>query len=224
MQIQADYELTQKKAVNQPQTAYNAAYGLQYLYMNMINPLSFDTFLPKDLTENYFTNWTKQYGYPAEGIRTAQIEPGYYQGSIINDGTLSGIYFDELNADFMRGFRFIKAIPDYQFTYLSKRVASDGTEFYSWLKLGNTDAEFTDTTNHLYDTLMLQGEDKYLVDNSGLKYGIDPINGFKIGTTPTSILIQADKQIVSNTRVLSSQTPTNLNTILLTDNYELKER
>lgn len=107
MQIQADFDLTQKRAINQPQTAYNTAYGLQYLYMNMVKPLSFDTFLPKNMSSSYFNAWIGQYGYPAEGVRSAIMEPGYYQGSILNDGSLSGMYFDELNKDFMQGFRFI---------------------------------------------------------------------------------------------------------------------
>ena len=224
MQARDDYYLTQKKAKLEPQTAYNVGYGAVYCDLNGESPLRVAVLMPNGIDDNYIASWFKQYGHAVEGVRTAQIEPGYYQGSIINDGSLSGVFFDELNRDFMRGFRFIKAIPDYQFTYSTKRVASDGTEFYTRLQLGTTDAEFEDTVHSLYDTLMLQGEDKYLVDNSGLKYGIDPINGFKIGTTPTSILIQADKQIVTNTRVLSSQTPVNLNTILLTDNYELKQR
>ena len=99
--------LTEKRAKDQPQTAYNTGYGAIYCYQNELNDLAICISVPQNMSSDYFSAWVGLYGYPAEGISTQTAQAGYYQGMLMNDGTIVGEYFDELNRDFMQGFRFI---------------------------------------------------------------------------------------------------------------------
>ena len=107
MREEADLELTKKRAISQPQSGYNMSYGQTYCYFNEMNPLRIVQRLPARMTSDYFAAWIERYGYPAEGISSQSVTKGYWEGALTNDGTLSGIYFDELNKDFMQGFRFV---------------------------------------------------------------------------------------------------------------------
>lgn len=225
MQARDDFALTQKKAKLEPQTAYNVGYGAIYCDLNGESPLRVAVLMPNSIGSNYVDSWNRQYGYPAEGVHSATMEPGYYQGSILNDGSLSGMYFDELNADFMRGFRFIKPIPDHVFTYLDLNNRN-GYRFYAWPKEGNTDVELKDTSNNYYTNMLIDPDgEEYFVDNSGNLFGYQELHGFKAtGNGWESITINVDKTFVPGDRTISTETPTGLLEILLNDDYELRER
>ena len=108
MQAKQQRELTEKRATEQPSASYNVAYGTVYCFLNERSPLTIDVDMPDSIDSSYITDWISQYGYPVEGIITATIGNGYYQGSLISDAdTKSGMYWDECNKTFMNGFKFI---------------------------------------------------------------------------------------------------------------------
>lgn len=107
-QAQNDYELTKKRAIDQPTSGYNVAYGTIYAFLNEYNPMVIDIRLPVNLSASYYTSWANNYGYPAEGEITVGITNGFYQGKLLSDSDAkSGMYWDELNKAFMQGFKFI---------------------------------------------------------------------------------------------------------------------
>lgn len=108
LQAQANFDLSQKQAINQPQTAYNSGYGFIYCLLNELRKMRLAISTPKHLDSTYFTAWTDNYGYPAEGVFSATISNGFYQGKLLSDAvTKSGMFWDELNKTFMQGFKFI---------------------------------------------------------------------------------------------------------------------
>ena len=108
LQAQANFDLAQKQAINQPQTAYNSGYGFIYCLLNELRRMRLAVSIPKHLDSTYFTAWTDNYGYPAEGVFSATIGNGYFQGKLLSDAvSKSGMYWDELNKTFMQGFKFI---------------------------------------------------------------------------------------------------------------------
>lgn len=103
-----DFELSKKRAIQQPQTAYNVAYGQVYCILNLVNPLRITVSLPNHLDSSYYSAWCGDMGYPAEGVKTVSVRNGYYQGKLINNGIgQTGMYWDECNKVFIQGFKFI---------------------------------------------------------------------------------------------------------------------
>lgn len=108
MQARDNFALSMKSAKQQPQTSYNVAYGLIYLYLSEINGLNVCSTLPRDVDADYLTAWVSEYGYPAEGVMTVTVAAGYYQGKLLSTSAAqSGMYWDECNKVFMRGFKFV---------------------------------------------------------------------------------------------------------------------
>lgn len=108
IQAKNDYELSKRRAIDQPQTSYNVAYGLIYCALNTINSLRVCIVQPYDVDSTYYANWVAEYGYPAEGVKTVTLANGYYQGKLLSDSNAkSGMYWDECNKTFMQGFKFI---------------------------------------------------------------------------------------------------------------------
>lgn len=108
MQARQSQKLTEKRAMDAPQTSYNVGYGLIYCYLNEHSSLRVCINEPYDTDSSYYTAWCDQYGYPAEGVFSATIANGYYEGSLVSDAdTKSGMYWDECNKTFMNGFKFI---------------------------------------------------------------------------------------------------------------------
>ena len=107
-QAQNNYELAKKRAIDQPTSGYNVAYGTIYAFLNEINPMVIDVRLPVNIASTYYTSWADNFGYPAEGEQTLTASNGFYQGKLLSDSTdKSGMYWDELNKTFMQGFKFI---------------------------------------------------------------------------------------------------------------------
>lgn len=103
-----DYELSQKKAVQRPQTAYNTAYGIVYCNLNEKNPLRVTIAVPNHLDSAYYAAWCGDMGYPAEGVKNVTIGYGYYQGKLLNNAIeQTGMYWDRCNETFMNGFKFV---------------------------------------------------------------------------------------------------------------------
>ena len=108
MKARDSFNLTKKQARLEPQTAYNVAYGSIYCDLNEQSPLRASISMPENVDSTYYDAWVAEYGYPVEGVFSATISNGYYQGSLISDAdTKSGMYWDECNKAFMNGFKFI---------------------------------------------------------------------------------------------------------------------
>lgn len=108
MQANANFQLSQKHAQNQPQTAYNTGYGFIYCILNEMRPLMLAVSTPKHLNSSYYSAWVEEYGYPTEGVFSTAIIDGYYQGKLLSDtDDETGMYWDECNKVFMQGFKFI---------------------------------------------------------------------------------------------------------------------
>lgn len=108
MKAENDFLLSQKRAIQQPQTAYNTAYGQIYCKLNEINPLCVTVSLPDHMNADYYTNWCNDMGFPAEGVSSESIRTGFYQGKILsNSVTRTGMYWDRCNEIFMIGFKFV---------------------------------------------------------------------------------------------------------------------
>ena len=108
MNAQQSAELSRKQAVNQPSSGYNVGYGLIYCYLNEKSSLIAAVESPTNATDTYYTDWCAENGYPAEGAMSVTIAAGYYQGVLLStSATQSGMYWDECNKVFMRGFKFV---------------------------------------------------------------------------------------------------------------------
>lgn len=108
MQAKADFELSKRQAIDQPQTSYNVAYGLIYITLNQINRLRACLVMPYDVDASYFADWVTEYGYPSEGRKTIAVVPGYYLGKALSlDGDASGMYWDAMNSTLEKGFKFV---------------------------------------------------------------------------------------------------------------------
>lgn len=108
IQAQQNYELSEKRAIDQPSSGYNVGYGSIYAYMNERNPLAVCVKMPRNLDSDYYDAWAENYGFPAEGVKTVTITNGYYQGKLLStDVDRTGMYWDECNKTFMQGFKFI---------------------------------------------------------------------------------------------------------------------
>lgn len=107
MQAQADFDLSQKRAVNQPQSSFNAGYGMIYCALNALRPMKLCYWNYKNMTDDKLDDYFFMFGYPAEG--TFDIEgatTGYYKGMLVA-ATGAGQFYDRTNEIFMNGFRFV---------------------------------------------------------------------------------------------------------------------
>lgn len=109
LQAVDDVALSRKRAIQQPQTAYNVAYGLIYIIEHNASMPRVEIQMPENMTADYYDGWRDNFGYAAEGVMEISAVEGFYQGKLLNDGTMTGQRFDELNKDFIKGFRFIRA-------------------------------------------------------------------------------------------------------------------
>ena len=108
IQAKQDYELSKKRAIDQPTSGYNVSYGSVYAYLNELSPMVIDIRMPVNLTTTDISAWGDNYGYPCEGEHDVSVAKGYYQGKLLSDGDAkSGMYWDECNKTFMQGFKFI---------------------------------------------------------------------------------------------------------------------
>lgn len=108
LKAENDFKLSQKKAIQQPQTAYNLGYGQIYCKLNEDNPLCVTISVPNHLDSAYYSAWCSDMGYPAEGVKNTTVNYGYYQGKlIVNSLEQSGMYWDRCNETFMNGFKFV---------------------------------------------------------------------------------------------------------------------
>lgn len=105
-QARMDYELTQKRAVMQPTPAFQPGYGTVYTWTQYNNPLAMVYSRPDAVDSDYYTAWRANYGYASEGQQSLSAVAGFYQGKLLARSDLTGVYFDELNADFNKGFKF----------------------------------------------------------------------------------------------------------------------
>lgn len=108
LQANQDYELTRKRAIDQPSGGYNIAYGGMYAYLNEANPLKIRLEMPK-ANSNYISDWISNYGYPAEGYADVGVTTGYYKGKLIvpSGSSVRGQKWDRMNEVFMKGFKFV---------------------------------------------------------------------------------------------------------------------
>ena len=226
--LRDEQALRELRAKTSAGSGYSVAYGLIYVALTAIEfDLCAGIETPIDVSDDVLTAYVDRVGYPCEGLQQVAAVPGFYKGFV--PATLDmgrGMYFNELNRVMRQGFKFVIGAPQYVLTYLSERVASDGTRFYSWIKSGSTDCDVKDTLNNYYSNLMIRPNGSaYYIDNSGNLYGTSTINGFKI--TPSggeSIVINSDRSITEGTRTIDTITPDNLFDIIITNNYSLQER
>jgi len=108
MQARDTAALSEKQAISQPQTAYQSGYGTIYAINQYMRPPAITLAMPYGIDEGYYEDAVADFGYPAEGRMDVTIGPGFWQGQLLNDGSIAGQRFDEMNKDFMRGFKFLK--------------------------------------------------------------------------------------------------------------------
>ena len=102
------FKLTTKRAISQPSPTYNTGYGMLYCRNALYGKCRVSIDMPSNLTQTYYDNWISEYGYVTEGIIDMEMTEGFYSGNLLSNGQLVGLYFDELNKDFMRGFKFVQ--------------------------------------------------------------------------------------------------------------------
>ena len=111
MKLRQDEQLTEMRLRSSPATTYNMPYGTNQL--NLIERFGggIYTSLPANLSNDDFTNYTDEFGYPTEGVQTLSITSGYYKGRILAkqsvDKTFSGIRFERLQEEFNNGLKFV---------------------------------------------------------------------------------------------------------------------
>ena len=103
-----DFEMKQKQAYAQMNSINNLGYGLSYCYRHYYNPPCIKVSMPYGVDASAISDFTKNLGYPAQGFHTIQASKGYIQCKLLNDGNLTGVYFDELNSILMDGIKFIE--------------------------------------------------------------------------------------------------------------------
>ena len=224
IRIKQDFELSKKKALNQPQSNYNVAYGLIYCAMNEINTLRIVMSEPNNIDNAYYTSWRDNFGYPAEGLIDLTISNGYYQGKLISDDyDKSGMYWDECNKTFMQGFKFID--PEI-LTYASKVVKNvEGYAtwtFYNHIRCYDESAYYYDTLNNKYDTLMVSenGSLKFLCNKDSSYFGTTRILLFDVTSVsiPTTLVLDTfgylDVPQSGESKTYAGKTPNDLNEII----------
>lgn len=103
-----NFELSKRRALDQPTGGYNVSYGTSYALLNEMSPLHISIRKPSVASSTYLSAWAEQYGYPSEGVLSITVINGYYQGILLSDSSdKSGMYWDELNRTVQTGFKFI---------------------------------------------------------------------------------------------------------------------
>ena len=131
-QARDDYALSMKRAIQQPQTAYNVPYGLIYVVNHNAAMPRVEVQMPENMTHDYYINWRHAFGYAAEGLLEVQAVPGYYQGKLLCDGSIAGQRFDELNSDFSKGFRFVMAGPPIHDAIMYDQILEETLHGVTW--------------------------------------------------------------------------------------------
>lgn len=98
--------LSQIKAKNQAQQIYNLGYTINYVTQEAVTPTRFELVLPEAVTQDYYDRWRYKFGYACQGYAEFNASEGFYQGNLVNDGSITGQYFDLINEDLERGFTF----------------------------------------------------------------------------------------------------------------------
>lgn len=97
--------LTEKQMKSEPGTAYSMGYGVIYCYNTVKHPAKLNLEMPANVTQQYFNDWTAEFGWPAEGKQTIELSAGFVQGQLIADGSLVGYKFDELQKALKNGIK-----------------------------------------------------------------------------------------------------------------------
>lgn len=153
LQAQDDYALSQKRAVQQPQASYNVAYGLIYVINHNANMPRVEVQMPENMTDDYYEAWRANFGYAAEGLMDVEAVAGYYQGKVLSIGTVAGQKFDELNRDFIKGFRFLmvgRPIYDAVLTGTGADMSSGGVTWKDrkWIEVNGVEYGTKITNNY----------------------------------------------------------------------------
>lgn len=98
--------LAERRVQAQAGTPYNTGYGLIYNMYYWRHPASIQVDMPSGLTASIDSTYTSRHGYPAEGIRTVDIGPGYIRGRIFPEGDLAGPWLDKANEEISNGLVF----------------------------------------------------------------------------------------------------------------------
>lgn len=107
-QADQNFELSKRRALDQPTGGYNVGYGTSYALLNEMSPLHVSIRKPSVASSTYLSSWAEQYGYPSEGVLSISVINGYYQGILLSDTSdKSGMYWDELNRTAQTGFKFV---------------------------------------------------------------------------------------------------------------------
>lgn len=101
--------MTEKKIKAEPGTAYSMGYGTIYCINTVEHSARVQIEMPVNVTSAYFDDFVAEFGWPAEGVQTITLTAGYVQGKLINDGTVTGYAFDELQNVLSNGLK-MKAI------------------------------------------------------------------------------------------------------------------
>lgn len=185
---EADMELSKRRTLEQPQTAYNAPYGMIYCALNERNPLQIAVSMPDNVDSTYYEQWTDNYGFPAEGIINANIQDGFYQGKLID--SVGGMLFDAANDTFMRGFRFVDpegSGPEPTVTSLTINLTS---EISGNLMLGvMSTGYYYEVWTPLTSSITLRGI------NPGTYTILDMGNNYVL--TPETVIVSAGENVVN---------------------------
>lgn len=95
--------LTEKMVKAEPGTAYSMGYGTIYLTNTYLHPARVQVEMPANLTAEYFDDFVSEFGWPAEGLQTITLTPGYIQGQPV--GSAGGVRADELARVLASGFK-----------------------------------------------------------------------------------------------------------------------
>lgn len=242
LQAQQNYELSEKRAIDQPSSGYNVGYGSIYAYMNEKNPLAVCVKMPKNLDPDYYDAWAENYGFPAEGVTVLEIEDGFVQGKLISE-TVSerGMYWDRCNETFMRGFKFVGPGEPVETTtiyydsvfYYSDRYTNFA--FYKNIRLRGRDAMFVNTQGTQYRTLMARGSPSapelvtwYMSASDGTDIGVNDIEVFDVYHNPSKLVtVPSDPGIIyfsTSDKVYASEVPSDLSALLQSNNFTLRQR
>lgn len=107
--LDMNQQLLEKRMASAPGTAYDTGYGFIYIYNCEHHPANLRLEMPANLTQSYYDAHVAEFGYPSEGVITLTLSAGFIQGKVLNDGTLVGEKFDELNRTIQNGLK-MKAI------------------------------------------------------------------------------------------------------------------
>lgn len=108
MTLDFQQRATEKHMQSAPGSAYNMGYGLIYIHNCENHPANLRLEMPSNVTGDYYQAYISEFGYPAEGKQTIDVEPGFMQGRLVNDGTMTGAKFDDLNSILMGGIKIIE--------------------------------------------------------------------------------------------------------------------